>query len=555
MRRASRYAAALLSIMMVAACGGSTTTDSSSSSSSSGGSSSSSGGSADSGITTTVPTDVVLSSPTASTAASQSRSAGKSVAKEDPAPAAKPGDPAGPDYAAKKEALQALVSGEGECAFTMEIPTITEPACYGPVINYSGHPDAASANPPQNATGGLPPSDVGIWNETEGTQACAAAMMNALVDKVASKVDNMIKIFGAMACAGKKAGLEPPAVGATVDLSSAMSSNVTVTGLAITTATVQRLEDDADGNPVYLSTIGITMTFENGDSKSGEIILKHIPTSADNSTYKGKIATKIQFDDVQGCGGSGQMNDPGAGVMAGSVLYAKSSASSVVYQFNFSDFCGENANPFDSNYNIDPADKYLPGQTTSGWVHNWNYGLFSLNPENGLGSVAYAWQAGAADGRTRTFNMSVTAAADGSASGSAYYGFGPDMAASSGVGTIDGFVCNWAGPNGAISSGTNSDSRSAASLLAAGRGVSKAQKQVMSRAASATEFTTTAENSAIAYAVRNSCEAAVGDGFLFDAEGSGSFSNDRASDAAALPSELIDLEDIDFTMPTAPSEV
>lgn len=499
-------------------------------------------------ISSAVPSDVVLSSPTASIAGSASISAVK--AEGDP-PADKPGDPVADDFASKREALNALITGEGECAFTLQMPQVTEPDCYGPRIDYVNHPDVGGVPPGPN--GQLPPLDTGFWNETQGaTEACAAAKMNALIDKVASKVDNMVKIFGAMACAGKKADVDPPAVNALVDLKDEMGANVGVDGLTIDSATIERLADDSDGNSVYLSTIETTMSFPDGQSSSGRIILKHIPTAADNTTYKGKLSVKMSFANVGGCGEG--VEGQGAGVLAGTVLYSKASESAVVYEFNFADFCGADTDPFDGNNNIDKTDKYDPASNPDGWVHNWNYGLFSLNPSNGTGSVAYAWQAGAQDQRTRVLDVTVTPADDGSASGTAYYGFGPDVA-NSGLGSIDGFVCNWAGPGGAISV----MDRSAENLLAVGKGVDKAQKQILTRAAGATEFTTTPADSFIKYAITNTCEAGAGGNFTYQAIlGDGShpgYSNDRTTTIEAVVSELIDRTIIDFVTPTPPTDL
>ncbi|MBI4126299.1 MAG: hypothetical protein HY465_02275 [Deltaproteobacteria bacterium] len=496
----------------------------------------------------TVPGDVVLASPTASTAAaSASISRGlKQEGTEFTPRGDKPGDPQGEHFEARKEALQELISGDGDCSFTLAMEMVDEPGCYGPSVDYANHPAGSPT------TGQLPQGDVGIWDPLEGDEACAAAQMNALVKKVASKVDNMISIFGAMACAGKKAGIDLPAVDAEVDLTSAMSSNVTVTGLTISDAKIKRLADSGT-NPVFLSTITITMAIPNGSTFTGQIILKHIPTADDNSTYKGKLSVKMTKSD-SAFGGGCTTQDIGtaatAGVMGGVVKYEKSSATSLVYEADYAEFCGADADPFDddNNLNRENADSTNP----TGWGSNYNYGLFSLNPVNGTGAVAYAWQAGSGDQRTRVLNVTTTVAADDSASGTAFYGFGPGVDADATLGSIDGFVCNWA--RGAI----NQNPRDAASLDTAGLGFDLAQKQVLSRAAAADIFTSTDDN--ITFAPSNNCDLAAGSPFTYqNADPTADSQNDRESGdvANAVDNDLVPLTDVTagFTRPTAPVDV
>ncbi|MBI4211909.1 MAG: hypothetical protein HY540_04645 [Deltaproteobacteria bacterium] len=505
-------------------------------------------GSSSSGTTTTttdtsstVPSDIVVSSPTASTSGSTSITV-KSVTK-----AGKPGDADADDYASKREALQTLIAGSGECSFTLEIPTITDVNCYGPNIDFVVHPNATQ--PDGNTTddgmedddGFLPGGDTGIWNPTQGTQACAAAKMNELVGKVASKVDNMISIFGAMACAGKKAGVALPAAGAEVDLTSAFNDNVTIGNLTISSAKLSRLANDGDGNTVYQSTIEMSITVGQS-TQTGKIVLKHIPTTSDNSTYKGKVLMSMSnATNSVNCtmaGGNTGLTD------AGSILYEKTSSTAVKYELNFASFCGTS---YDVSNGLDPTDK-VSSSNKDGWADNWNYGLFSLNPTNGVGSVAYAWQAGSADQRTRVLDVATTADSDGAVSGDAYFGFGPDIATSAGRGTINGFVCNWAGPSGAISL---MDRSSAGQQLA--------QHQAISRASGASEFTAT--NSEIRYAITNSCNADAGGSFTYQAVADQqsktplNMANDRTSTASAVTNNLVDLSAVTFTKPTAPSDV
>lgn len=536
----------LAGLLLAAACGGSgTTTDAASSSSSSGGSSSGGGDLTVTDTSATVPSDIVLSSPTAS-ASSQSIAVRTGKAAEDP------GSDNPDDYASKREALQELIAGAGECSFEPDFIGASRPNCYGPSITYNNHPEAQTKdadtvdgdvdNNPSDTDGDdtLPSGDLGIWSALEGTQACSAAQMNFLVDSVAAKVDNVVNLFGAMACAGRKAGLELPAAGETLDLSSAMSTHATISGITVSSASVARLDDDADGNAVFQSTLAISVSV-GGQSQSGTLILKHVPTSADNSTYEGKLSMAISSSTFDQAGGGNCANTGAQGTTdAGTILYSKTAANAIAYELKFGQFCGGTTDPFDSNNDIDPADRVDPSFPTTnpdGWANDWHYGRFNINPENGTGSVAYAWQAGAGDGASRVFNMTTTAASDGSESGTAYFGFGPAVDDDA-VGTINGFYCNWAGPDNRRTLAT------------------AAQRQVIARTASGSDFTAT--SSAIGYAPTNSCTSSGDDGsgnaFTF-ATDSGSMDNDTNTPNTAVASELIELSAIEFTLPSRPPDL
>lgn len=526
------YYIATLSIatVVIAACGSSGSSGSSTSTSSS-------------GVSDAVPSDVVIASPTASTSGSSNIAVSKGVHK------ALSGDTTGETYEDKKAAAEALQAGTGECGFTPSLDLPTPPVCYGPNIAYTNHPDAGGQQNQPN--GSLPRNDTGFWNLTEGSEACAAAQMNYLINSVSTRVDMMLNMFNNMVCVGKKDGLALPIVGATTDFKSSLGSKSTMTGITVNTATIERLADDSDGNAVYKSTVSVTI-----GTRTGTAILKHIKTGTD--TYKGKLSMTMSNEtamDSFNCQGAAA-----GSVNAGVVNYIKSSATSVVYEMNYAEFCGQTATPLDSSNNISRTNVFNSSTNPNGWGSNWNYGLFNLNPSNGTGTVAYAWQAGSADGRTRVLNATVTEASDTSASGTAYYGYGVDVNGSDTLGVIQGFICNWAGPNGAISSGTTPASRAHATLLASGKEFNIAQKQILSRAVGGTVYTTSASDSKITYAPDNSCNKAVplnaSFTFVSTGDGGGSMTND-VSGSTGVTNNLIDITEItsNFTLPTAPPDV
>lgn len=503
----------------------------------------------------TVPGDMVLSSPTATSSASTSIS--KSIFLKQ----SKPGDATADDYNSKKAALQKLIKGDDECGFTLSLPTVSSPACYGPTVNYQQHAsatgnavdaDTADRTNPEDDDGQLPVGDTGIWNETEGTQACSAAKMTELVEKVAARVDTMISIFGTLACAGKKAKSTLPGVGETLDLASALSSNVSISGLTFGSAKVERLANASDGNAVYKSTIAMTFTFPNGGTQTGTMILKHIPTAADNSTYRGKVSMKVSAASGQGgnCQAVNQATGQSGVVFGGVIMYEKLSATQMRYEVRYAEFCGSTAAVFDSDNNL-PLNDQANSQTAAnpdGWADNGNYMRAEINPQNGTGTVAYAWQAGALDDNTRVFNITTTLnSTSGVTTGTAFAGFGPDIGASSGVGAIDRFICNWAGPS-------NSHT-----------GIQKAQRQEITKANGATEFTVSSSN--ITYSPTNTCDLVAGSTFLYEAVNGGNYgavdgtntrrlshTNNRTSTTSAVTNNFVSTP-VTFTLPTAPTDV
>ncbi len=510
-------------------------------------------------VSNAVPSDVVLASPTASTTGSANIAAGKGYKGGGGGGGTPPaGDTSGDDsYEGKKAKLDALRAGDGDCGFTPSLTIPTPPKCYGPAVNYTNHPGGSPAD------GQLPVRDVGFWSISEGTEACAAAQLKFLINSVSTRVDTMINMFNNMVCVGKKNNLELPAIGApAVDFKSALGTKGGLTAITVNTATIERLANDSDGNPVYKSTVSITMTTPGGDHTVAAI-LKHIKTG--DSTYKGKLSMTMSNNAAVKMGGGDNCGSSSGSVHAGVVSYVKSSATSVVYEMNFAEFCGGTATPLDSNNNISRTDVYNASSNPNGWGNDWNYALFNLNPANGTGTVAYAWQAGAMDGRTRTLNATVSETADGSASGTAYYGYGPGVNGTGTLGSIQGFICDWAGPGGKVNTvGMEGDS-SHDTLVGLGIEKNKVQKQILSRAVGGTEFTTTADNSKITYAPDNSCNKVSGNSsFTFvavEAMGPGSGTpldqTNNISTAATVDNNLVDVTDIttNFTLPTAPADV
>lgn len=478
-----RFSGIFILCLLVVGCGGSSSSEEDTSTTSS------------SALAVTFPSDLALASPTASSSASASLNALKKVeASELEADA---------DYLTKKAAIEDLLSGEAttveDCAFTLNLLTNTNNAsCYGPTITYTNHPnattkdsnttDADAANSPNDTDGdgSLPGGDTGIWRSTvDGTtEACAAGQANAKISGIATQVDSAMLAMASMICIADVSGLALPAEGASLDLTTQVASGFSTNdvGLTVTSATLARDDDDADGNAVYLANLVGTGTTAAGSAQTVAVRLKHIPTTADNSTYKGKLSFTVSTDDGTKPGNCSQMGVTVTGQTdAVSIGYEKTSTSSLTYELNSGNFCGKEADPYVSttNFTVDSSKRLQAPTTVTGWGNNYNYALFNYNPSDGTGDFQFAWQAGAGDGNTRVMNVSVETSG-GVTTGTAFFGFGPAVFETD-AGTIDRMICNWAGPNGAVPANQHT-------------GVAFAQKQVMTLDATSGLFIPSSSN-------------------------------------------------------------
>ncbi len=461
-----------------------------------------------------LPVNLVVTSPYESSSSSSAMVVGKSTK----------------DFDSAIEGLQTIIgcTDATEAAFTLDVSAFdqTSLSCYGPIIDYFNHPDGSPAD------GEMPPHDVGLWNEMEGSEACAAAKINQLVDSVAAKANIGLNIFASMGCYLNlnEDTLSLPGVGESQELTDGLVEILDtngISGLSVTAATLDRSADD-DGNAVYNYAFLGSMTIES-ETRDLEFFLRHVQLAEDNSTYKGKLSYVMSYEDESG----------GNSAEAGSVLYHKSSSTELTYRAHEALYTGDpgvTPDPLDSsNFDIDPT---INGDTDSehGWKHNYNYLLASLNPqEDGIGTYAFSWIAGFTDDATRAFNVTLAADDSGVKSGCAYYGYGPRDVAQSG--TISGMVCNWAGAN---PDHTPND---------------KVQRQCVVEESGVFVTDTSAGNEiAITYAPTNSCDCTAGDDFTYYSS-SQTMTNDHTTANTAVINNLIPVSDMDFTMPTAPSDV
>jgi len=263
------------------------------------------------------------------------------------------------------------------------------------------------------------------------------------MEAISERLDNMISLVAATACAAKKDGLGLPENpnGDSVDLLTAVTNHVNLGKVAtFKIAKVERLDDSADGDPTYKTTLSLDIDPGNGTTATAHIILTNIPLNDDNTLHQGKLSFSYSLPiDVRNC----QVGKASGETFAGTMLYDTPDTSTLNYELKYAVFCGSDAEPFDENEDIAFSNK-VSLTNPNGWGADATYALQNQNSDTGASTLQHAWQAGAQDGATRVINISVTAAS-GVEIGKAYYGFGLDIAKS--TGTINGMICSWIGPN------------------------------------------------------------------------------------------------------------
>jgi hypothetical protein len=210
-----------------------------------------------------------------------------------------------------------------------------------------------------------------------------------------------------------------------------------------TTATVALTRDETTGETIY--TYQLTFIYDadaNGsfDEEPIQITLVH-RADADAGTYRGRLSYAFN-DDTQINEGNcyGVSGGHTHVTRAGSFLYAKTSEH-VHMDARYATYCGYDADALNDGL-VDPAQSYS-ASNPDGWTDNFNWLTALFDPDTLTGDFAYAWQAGFGDSHTRVFNIHLDR--DGtSRAGTAFFGFGDEIGSSDG--SIEGMICNWAGP-------------------------------------------------------------------------------------------------------------
>lgn len=384
-------------------------------------------------LTGVFPSDLVLVSPTAARSAAWASVNIPGLTREE---GVAPFD--------EQTELQEILNGEtvSDCAFTLAlVPTYSNANCFGPQITYTNHPDTT----PPTAAGTIGGGDLGIMYSTvfDSTEACSAGQMNERIDAVAEQVNSVIYAMASLPCLAGVNGLSLPAAGETLDLTTAVSSGFTSNSIAfsVTSATLARADDTADGYTVYILTLSGVATDENETEHQVNVRLKHIATATDNSTYRGKISYTLNWDETQDTQG----NCPAGGATdALSISYEKTAATAMVLEMQSANFCGD-ADPYVSatNYTVDLSKKYDAEDEPTGWANSGNYSLFGYDPQTGAGDFIFGWQAGMTD-NARILEAAVSESG-GAITGCAYFGYGTTFEHGVTPG-IAGMYCAWSGP-------------------------------------------------------------------------------------------------------------
>jgi hypothetical protein len=162
----------------------------------------------------------------------------------------------------------------------------------------------------------------------------------------------------------------------------------------------------------------------------------------------------------------------------------------------------------DSNKELDTT------KTTSNDSKGWHQegGGFkrfaaSFNPDTGAGNYLFAWQAGIGDPNSRMFAVNSDYNSSSEARTlKAFFGFAPNMAATSNQNQLGELICNWAGPGNDKTVGHN-----------------RFQSQFLSLTSTATDWsfpTNVATDSKIQFAPTNNCNSTGTMNFDVDASGS-----------------------------------
>ncbi|WP_283787730.1 hypothetical protein QNI23_013440 [Bermanella sp. WJH001] len=430
------------------------------------------------------------------------------------------------EFASKKEAASAFldtIRGATDLASCLDAipskPQVSSPLCYGPALDYIDHPDSSGGT----QDGQLPTGDLGLWvaNEPATGEACAAAKLNELVAKAAYNVDLAVGSMGMMVCAAALLGKELPESGATLDLSSqlsSISSSSNQSGIEIKTAKV--IHKTLNASTGYETQIVGTL-----NNQEIDLTVLH-----DSDNDKGILTIETT-----------ESQDQASNLRGVSVIYDLSS-SQVKYRM-----IASLAQPQGS---AEPSVSYASdGQVSLQAGEDIHVMQAQINPTDGYGSLAYAWKAGGGDDHYRALNVVTESTSNGT--GRAYYGYVPSPTSGSETINLDlsaadaGMICNWAGPGNSHNT------------------VDKVQYQAL--ALSSGEWSATTSN--IRYVPTVSCDMNANTGTFTPAFGGPNNSSHTPttheqtvitngtldSSSGAVSNDLLDKASINFTLPSAPT--
>ncbi|OHU87851.1 MULTISPECIES: hypothetical protein [Pseudoalteromonas] len=429
-----------------------------------------------------------------------------------------------PSYFSATELIDAILKGDTSISDTFDVGafyvTGHNASCFGPVVMYSGHPDAPS---PSSASGSLPSGDLGLWLVSDDSgDACAVAQTNALLEGIESQTTMSLMTLASMVAVATADGSSLPAVGSTLDVTGLMNdagiTDVTFSNASIEQTTTQWLYQVElsyqVGSDVYAITLDMT----------------HVP-SADAEQYEGYLRYTVEGEvGVSGIEFPGMNCSQNERTLAGSIAYQRN-GDNIVLQARSGTLCGHSvANVFNSNNIVDVDNIYNAVSNPDGWSENFSIYGADFDLTTLAGDYAHVWQAGAGDSHSRVFNIGFNDASLDN--GESHFGYGTSIDDTDG--TISGFICNWAGPG-------------ADHTL-----VSKTQRQFFEFDSTLNVYLGTDHRANIEYAPTVSCDYDGLGTFLFDIDASGTLGDTALEDSTlAFSNDLWTPTDSTMTVPEA----
>ena len=391
----------------------------------------------------------------------------------------------------------------------------TSATCYGPKVAYLQHNDGTDVTPPGATGPELPGGDVGMWLDRNGDQTtgtpCAAAQLNALMDPIKSRA-NASLMLGARMVALAASGSGLPAANTSSSLTTSFQSFIDGILPSGTTADVTLAGITNNGSDKF--TYQWRVKFTKAPKEMWLLVnLTHQKTS---SGYEGLLqyATSDLGANTQP---EAQCSTSKKLAVVGTMRYNKSSATKLDFSAREAPYCvtadTDLVTDFGSWISLDSNKELDTTKTTSTDSKGWHQegGGFkrfaaSFNPDTGAGNYLFAWQAGIGDPNSRMFAVNSDYNSSSEARTlKAFFGFAPNMAATSNQSQLGELICNWAGPGNDKTVGHK-----------------KFQSQLLSLTSTATDWsfpTDVATDSKIKFAPTNNCNSTGTMNFDVDASG------------------------------------
>ena len=391
----------------------------------------------------------------------------------------------------------------------------TSATCYGPKVAYLRHNDGTDVTPPGATGPELPGGDVGMWLDRNGDQTtgtpCAAAQLNALMDPIKSRA-NASLMLGARMVALAASGSGLPAANTSSSLTTSFQSFIDGILPSGTRADVTLAGITNNGSDKFTYQWRVKFT----KAPKEMWLLVNLTHQKTTSGYTGLLqyATSELSANTQAraqCATSKKL------AVVGTMRYNKSSSTQLDFSAREAPYCiaasSDLVTDFASWVSVDSNKELDNTKTTNTDGKGWHQegGGFkrfaaSFNPDTGAGNYLFAWQAGIGDPNSRMF--AVNSAYNSSSEDrtlKAFFGFAPNMAATSNQSQLGELICNWAGPGNDKTVGHK-----------------KFQSQLLSLTSTATDWsfpTDVATDSKIKFAPTNNCNSTGTMNFDVDASG------------------------------------